>query len=579
MQFEFVSETFNIPIDLTVLNRSVQPHNVLLYQHEGELTASAQRIGNAHDVRAKLRSFFDMARSQKVDLAITPEYSCPWENIEEIIANENLWPDLNKLWVIGAESITIDHLAAFDTQYNQGNVIIEFDRALLHETNHFFDPVVYLFRTTIQMVSKLFVLVQFKTMPMSVWSGVVENNNIILGKKVYILRNAVNSIHFMTLICSEAMNFYDSLPGTVQEDLGWIDLPYLIFNPQCNSSPAHKNFSDFRQKLFAQDKKELIGLNWHRNSILNGKALIPGKSSRSGIFSKSPDISFQNIETTKSNHKKGLYYFTYKQHKYAFLLNSCIHIALLKLPPVSIVQGVELQKARSGPLVFKIFSMTAEGTPLELPHISDEHIDYLNEVGCANSFLTGDNCIIEKERLICLTSGYIPKKIGALWKNLDNLYSVNYYEFREVNYRITVGGDSEAESLKQKKLYVGAVNELEKIIKDKQDIFPESVIFLKGQELQLGYYSSADRDYYRYNIKSADGEKMPVTFCYLDQPTNEELERCFENLRDIYETGNNASTVVIFYKRGDDFYVEYDENAGKFTNTNVANGPSIFKSQ
>jgi hypothetical protein len=577
MQFEFVFETFNVPIDLRVLKRSVQKHHVLLYQHEGELTASAVRIGNAGNATASLNSFFDKARTEDADLALTPEYCCPWENIEKIIRDETLWPNPTRLWVIGAESITIEQLTAFDDQYNQNNVIVAFDRTLLAETNNFFDPVVYLFRTTIQDVSKLFILIQFKTMPMSVWSGDVENSNIILGKKIYILRNATDSIHFMTLICSEAMNFYKSLSTDIKRDLGWTDLPYLIFNPQCNSSPAHKNFSDFRQNLFEQDKKELIGLNWHRNSIANGKTLIPNKSSRSGIYSKSPDIPSQRIETTKQNHQKGLCYFTYKQHKYAFLLNSAIHISILHVPPVSIDQGVELQQARYGPMVSKIFSMDHDGIVTELPEVSDDHMNYLNEVGCKNPFLVGNNCIIEKERLVCLSSGCIPKSLGSSWKDLDNLYSVNYYNFQEVNYRITVGGDTEQLSLIQKKVYINAIYELEKIITGNQDKFPESVSYLKDQNLQIGYHADSFKDYYRYNIIAENGEKISATFCFLDRPMDDEIESSFDHLQGMFENSNNASTVVIFYKRGDDLKVKYDKRAGKITNTQVGVGPSINK--
>ena len=137
----------------------------------------------------------------------------------------------------------------------------------------------------------------------------MERNNLIVGSRIYILRNSPDSIRFMTLICSEAMNFEDNLQPQVRQTLMWADLPYLVFNPQLNPAPADSRFTDFRKFIFQSDNKEIISLNWNNRSTIGHGKMITHGSSRSGIYIKSDEINTTDYGRVKKNHALGLYYF------------------------------------------------------------------------------------------------------------------------------------------------------------------------------------------------------------------------------------------------------------------------------
>ena len=84
MEFKFIDElNLGITIDLTVLQRDSQRYSILLYQHEGTLFADETRISNYSSVDIQFEEFFAKAKIENTDLALTPEYSCPWKVIKK----------------------------------------------------------------------------------------------------------------------------------------------------------------------------------------------------------------------------------------------------------------------------------------------------------------------------------------------------------------------------------------------------------------------------------------------------------------------------------------------------------------
>ena len=372
-------------VNLDILKRNSQRKNILLYQHEGSLAADNTRIGNTTDMSDRLRAFMRLAKENGVDLAITPEYSCPLSNVEEIIQNQASWPNDGKLWVIGGESITKDEIERFRQTCNAGNISIHFEEALLQSPNNYFNPLFYIFTSFEAEIKTLIICIQFKTMHMGVWGGGdIERNNLILGNIIYVLRNSQTSIQLLSLICSEAMNFERNLTLQQKERLYWDDLPYLILNPQVNPDPAHHNFASFRRFILSFSNKEIVTLNWNRNSTLAGNIFLRYNSSRSGLFVKSDEVELKNTSRIRKNHKLGVYYFLIGPNKHAFILNSTPHAYLLSTPPVSITEGLPEQIKRDGPEITQIYSFDQTNNLLPLPGISDNHIEYLESVGCSN---------------------------------------------------------------------------------------------------------------------------------------------------------------------------------------------------
>ncbi len=194
---------------LEVLNPDSGFYEVLLLQVQGDIEANERFIGNK-DVPLcfkKFKNFFELSLEKNVDLAVTPEYSCPWSVIDYVIT-EGVFPNEEKLWVLGCESITRNELKDFIKSHNQ--VVWIYEEELVNEdtTRNFFDPLLYIFKTGDgNGHQKMIFTLQFKTTHMSVQSSPLERDNLIPGKKVYVLKNDESSIFLLTLICSDSLKF------------------------------------------------------------------------------------------------------------------------------------------------------------------------------------------------------------------------------------------------------------------------------------------------------------------------------------------------------------------------------------
>ena len=584
----------SIQIDLNVLKRESQRYNALLYQHEGILSASALKIGNlASDqqrVIARFQAFFSQAKRQNADIILTPEYSCPWNCIENLLSDADAWPNGGKLWAIGAESISKDALQTFEADYLAGkaNVIYHYDKSLLTETETFFDPLIYLFRARLNEEEKLTVLIQFKTHHMGIWSGGdIERNNIILGREIYVIRNSVNSISLFSLICSEAMNFQDNFTAAAAAKLQWDDLPYLILNPQVNPDPMHRLFIAFRNYVFRAERKEIIHLNWNNLSKIGNNALLRDNTSRSGMYSRSNEIELKNPVRIKQNHKNGLYYFFYGVDRHAFILNSQPHVYLIAMPPVHISGVLQPQIRRDGPEILEVSAFDAADNLIRPTVVPDHHIDYIRGLGCTNVFLLDpDSCIIEKERIACLSSGEMLDKVNRQWFEMPNLRSIRINESIEVNCRLTFAEDSQPESRRQRTIYIDAISVLNGEILPNKALYPASITDLKTEQITIGYNKivtpggrrMAAEDDFRYNLINQTGEPVNATVSYIGAADDEKVNHTFDQLQMIFDKDSmNRGRVVVFYKRGRDYRSRSDPDAGNFLETNDYTGPSIFK--
>ena len=575
MNFISVQEVFpGIAFNLRVLSRGTERYRLALYQHEGVLALTEQntKLGNRDNPSGKLRSFFNKARESNADLAITPEYSCPWEVIRNILDDPQHWPNDGKLWAIGAESITPDEITAFAAQYNHKSIKVHFDGTRLAENGVFFDPLVYLFRAEVNDVLHLIVLIQFKTQHMGVWAGGdIERDRLKTGREVYIIRNNADSVNLMTMICSEAMNLPQAMDAGQCAAIGWHDRPFLILNPQVNPNPVHEKFIEFRKFVFEQERKEIIGLNWNLFSRIGNQTLLLGGSSRSGIYMSSPDVNFGDKSRMRSNHKLGMYYFYFGKTKHAFILNSKPHVYVIDQLSVHITEGVPPQRMRNGPELIESSSFQLGDDLIENNSVSDYHLDCLVDLHCTNQFLTNaDSCVLEKERLVCLSSYVFLQKTYEGWSGVDKLYSVRLLEATEINNRISYTEDVGVESQRQRQLYITAINELDGVILPDKGCYPESIADLKAYPVFLGYSQDTyapkskhiEREKYRYNLVNQTGSMIKATVCYLGLASLRQATEAFENIQSMFELDSmNRQRVVIFYKEGIQPAVIFDKLA------------------
>ena len=155
----------------------------------------------------------------------------------------------------------------------------------------------------------------------------------------------------------------------------------------------------------------------------------------------------------------------------------------------------------------------------------------------------------------------------------------------ETNRRLTLAEDSSIESLRQRKIYIRAITSLSDVIFVNKKLYPESIADLKDSQLKVGYtqldnagakYIALDR--YKYNVSTPDGDRITATICFLDHPTDAEVDLKFDILQGLFDhDNNNKGRVVIFYSRGAAYFSKSDLNAGKIRNTNEFSGPSYLK--
>ncbi|RWU10648.1 hypothetical protein [Pedobacter chitinilyticus] len=588
MEFKYIEEVLpGVALDLNVLNRETVTYNTLLYQHEGVLSASNLAIKNGTDVSTKLRSYFALLKETGADLGLVPEYCCPFVSLNEIIADKQHWPNAGKLWTIGMESLNKEELVEFRSNLSE-DIISYFDERVLQGINNFVDPLVYLFRTVVEDVEKLVLLMQFKNFHMGVWSGGdVERDNLIPGREIYILRNRPNSVHLMSVICSEAMNLSEQMTKEVKDRILWGDLPFLVLNPQVNPGPTHPCFLNFRSFVLSAQRTEVIGLNWNNKSKLGRDGLLAKKSARSGVYMRSNDFGFHKLARIRDNHQLGLYYYYYGMDKHAFILNSAAHAFLFNNTSVNINSGVAPQQMRNGPHMLATYVFDHEDSLVAVDTVSDEHIAYLQSVGCHNVFLNSpENCVIEKELLACLSTGEITEKTAKQWSELKHVWSMKSLDNTDINRRITVGEDLEEESVRIRNRYVELMEVLGAEILRNPGYLPNSLSNLKTEELLLGYsHHKNDKkeklvglQYFRCNLVNTAGEMVWATVCYLGMATDEVIGRTFQALQSLFDLENkNRERVVVFYRRDGAYHAKSGESSSSIRDIVSGNENSFLK--
>jgi hypothetical protein len=577
MDFSFVDE-LNITVDLSILNRDTQRKNFLLYQHEGEFLIDDFRAGNVSqiDVTNQFDVLFQVVQEKNPDLFVTPEYSCPWAAIQNLI-DKQIWPQHRKLWAIGCESISKNSLRELNWQNE--NVFVHFEQSVLQEANAYLDPLIYMFRGLHENREKLILIIQFKTHHMSAWGGAdIERNNFIQGNTIYVLRNQVETTYLFSLICSEAMSFRDRFTDDHKRQLGWHDNSFLILNPQLNPDPLHAEFTSFRKFISDTERKGLLSLNWNNNSMYQGRLLMKNKTSRSGFYLRTNEIDYTD-RRVRHNHNLGLYYCHFVLNKHAFIINGKSNLLLVSCTAINIINAVPQQARHDGPEIREVLNWNPEKTAfIQMATVSDNHVAHLTSIGCTNAFLINDaTSILEKEKIVSLTTGKIKKNV-ANWWGTNYLFTFSSSEATEPNRRITFIEDDIAENTTLRNEYVSAVQELDNHILPNKLLYPDSLSHLKRDELIIAYAAGASNDNFRFNITTTNGERRIATLCFLGYADDTHVGRTFDLIQDIFDNNdNNRRCVVIFYRRGAVITCKSDPDAGKFNLDNEHTGPSFLK--
>jgi hypothetical protein len=583
MKFVF-ADSLGIESNLVVLRPDTQPFLIHFYQHTGNFFGSPARIGNENeaDAAVQFRYFFNAVRQRNSDLVLTPEYSCPFTNIIEIVSDNALWPAAGKLWVLGCQSITRAELAAFAEHCNNPNIHLHHEPDNPENNKDFYDPLVYMFRGRHEDREKLIVLVQFKTVHMGAWGSALERDHLIEGSIVYVLRNPGESNRFISIICSEAMNFDAQLTVQKRLDIGWNDIPYFVYNPQANPDPTYDGFINFRKFVLRTDRKEILSLNWNYKTRYDNGNFIRHGTTRSGIYTQSSEVDLREPRFNH-NHSNGVYYYKFGTTKHAFLLNKETDIFLIRLAPVRILGDVDPQVRRDGPEVLEVesYQRTAGTFTNVTGQVQDGHIPYFGSLNCGCNYLMhGDGCIIEKERLVCLSSGLV--KEGLPLVTIPGIQSFEMKQDVELNIRITVIDDNRPDAIQKNSGYISSINTIiHDIIPVKNDNhYPESIRDLRNENIMIGFSATSRNEGYKFNVIRSTGESLEATMVYVGGITRRDAERVFDKIQSLFEFKSKFKRrVLVYYHHGAQYLSVSDEQAGIIGHTEVEDGPTITNTQ
>ena len=549
MEFKFIDTIIeDISINLEVLEKDTNNYTMLLFQHKGVFSATDSKFGNETDSSAKFSAFIELAKVENVSLAITPEYSCPWNSISQVIQDQNKWPNNSKLWALGCESITPDEINLFKQTNTNESVLVYFDEdALNHGGGVLLDPFCYIFKAQIDQVEKLIVLIQFKTQHMGVWETPIERNKYIWGSEVYVLRNAINSVYMFTNICSEAATFSVTERFQEQLDNRWDETPYIILSPQMNPKPTHDLFKTFRKTIMAYVHKDVISLNWAGTTAFPGKEdpLIP--LSKSSIVFKTSDVEFDNERRFIHNHKRGLYYLNRKSNIHAYYLNPYEEVFLIanQKPSSSGANGAMIR--RTGPEVGRVFQWDEDNNRFnEKDQIEDGFISFLDSLNCNNQRFKDLNIsFIDKERLVNLSCGKAAvKKDDKRWYRLDKLETFIQDENEQIR-RLTYVHDESGEDARIK--YIEYMECLNDVIIPDNTLFPENLAAFKGNCSEVMFFNN-DGYNYNYNLVTNDGQHR-ATVAFIGRKDRGTALRTLRQLQELFDKEDQSKKlVVVWYK-------------------------------
>ena len=521
---------------LDMLRPDERLYSVLMLQPGEDVDATENwvRIRDRDSANLKFRSFIDIACAQEPDLVLTPEYSCPWAILEELITTDHL-PGEGKLWALGCESITSTGLAEFAVRFEEITWIYEDD--FNGSLGNFLDPLCYVFRVkTADDSYRPVIVVQFKGQPMSEHSRYLERDNLITGRVRYIFRNNDNSIYLTSLICSDALDFTMS---SLEQHL---HIPYIVLHPQLNLNPRHTAFKLYREEAFLQnwERQEFICVNWARGfHVPNYQESTFGGSA---MYTKSEKLLLSD-ERVNHNHRKGLYYSRYPScYTNVYLFNYCEHAFLLRTTKPSQAAAVGPLQDRTGPEMLMVFCWDqAESIWDENDTCDDGFGELCAEAGVDVSPLSNEELDpVDKERLLVLSTGELrnPKKKGA-WHDVRFLPTFSLAD-GEVARRLTFTHDPSYEAGLKRSEIIGRFCNLKNHILTDPGNYPATI-----KDLAHNYVMEYPHSVSGYNCNLADDAlELTATVAYAGECFTSVVNKVYDEIDSILEEDQKRRLVV-----------------------------------
>ncbi len=423
-------------------------YKTLILQPQGPIEVSnVVRNLNRRLAPKKHESFLELALQENPDLAVIPEYSCPWEVVDRLLRRGNA-PKQGTLWLMGCEGIRPDSLKSLIESHPE--IVWIYDETLDTPENQkgYLDPVCCVFSLKDKSGQmRIVVVVQFKGQEMADKEYRFEPDNLILGSTRFIFRNPKdqNTIKLVPLICSDSL-------GDLKNEAWSTDYhtPWLVVHLQLCVAPTHTSFISFRSHLYDHDAVhvEFLSVNWARDFVFaHDKSRSPYGGSTILTRAPSADTSDLHIQAL---HDKGLYYIRcYEPSAHMYSLNYNEHVFMVQQhkPSQKGSRGPAQGNGRTGPFRPVLYSWDrATTTWTEANKADDGYVDMCLRDG--HSFdlsLLESMSVVDRERLLLLSSGCLAALTTTDWDKVENLRSMRS-DRRRISFRLAVAQDPHEDS-------------------------------------------------------------------------------------------------------------------------------------
>lgn len=536
---EFTSRGLKVPT-LAVLEPDTHLYDVLAIQPKGEIVMRAGFIGHANrgDARHRFEGFLGKAISTNCALALAPEYSCPWETLEQFITAGKL-PQMGKLWILGCEGIAPAQLAQVMARCRGVEWIHE---QIPAGTGSVLGVLVYLTLTqTADGKLQHVVVLQFKTQAMG--GDPDERDFLIPGRAVYVWHNTPGYIQLVSLICADSLGF-----TAVQHPERRFDVdPTIVFHPQLTADPLHAAMCAYRASFFGQGSTvglEVISLNWARGFQMLGKA--PNAYGGSAIYTKAPQLDTSD-ERVNANHRLGLYFTDWKTHRTKLCyFNFNEQVFHFRMPKVS-HRGPGVYAQRTGPEMLALWQWVDHGNRwASLAPAADGFAELCGEYNDGH----GDYCLdaafshLDRERLFALSAGrFRPSKNWYEVGQLDSFTSGSDERCK----RLTFTHEQVEASRTFRQEHMARYSKLQTAVLGNVATFPDNIQDLKD-DCQLRPPIEAEE--FRFNLRSLSGNAAPSTGIFVGVTPSGDAKRLFDSV--VREWGwEKTRRLVVWHERND----------------------------
>ena len=556
---KYLAEKHGIEIiALDILKDDGNVFSSAIYQPTATIVASDAKIAHADVALSEKKAglFLKVAAEKQYSLAITPEYSTPWETIKKIGTDYS--PNQGAIWIVGGESITLTELQQVKSDLG---VQVIFQEEGLTTTGSFLDPVCFIFWTKKSDGSepaKLTMLVQFKTQQMSDAKSNLERKNLVKGNKIYVF-GKTSGILLYTIVCSDSLDFSDK----ILKDNPYV--PIIMIHIQLCFNPNHSNFKSYRNSFFGNQagNRVLICANWAKTTKISKVDLAATDNfGRSGIFLKlKMDVAHNKV---LKNHVKGSYY-TYCKDLYAhyLVLNYEEGIYVLKMSKAGTAGVVGSGGSYMFPELETVLEWNASGAFAVVDKRNDGYVQSWEQQDVPITREAGKMDAIKKEILINRCAGFISKN-----NSLQDIKSFRLDETENL-MRLTFTHDmSDIARMFRQKLSADFNRFISEVLVAGAH-FPGHMNYLK-HPLELGFWGN----YEEFNV--CDQSEQPLMACYIGTITSaEDIEVAFKDLKKNYK-GTDINRVVVFYHEGIALKCKFEVNL-QITKVLNRPGPSILE--